>query len=123
FRIDPQGLEVETEQAEGHREEKIDLPQGWLKGLAQIQSGMTMPTGSVSLSRECVYSIVAWLKRHKARTSPRAMRFELLPGKPPVVVLEPWEIRIVSRATTYDGDPIEPIRIWGIKRLTVLARV
>src|SRR5262249_51223947 len=97
FKIDPEGFEVRTHDAAEHREEKIDLPQGWLRGLMQIQSAMTMPMGAVSLSREAVYSILAWLKRHKARTSPRAMRFELLPGQSPHVVIEPGEVGIVSR--------------------------
>src|SRR5262249_23280794 len=123
FNIDPQGLEVKTAEAAGHREEKIDLPQGWLRGLMQIQSAMTMPGFVVPVSREAAYSILAWLKRNKARTSPRAMRFELVPGQPPQIVIEPWERRIISRATIYDGPPTEPIRIWGIKRLIVLARV
>jgi hypothetical protein len=123
FSIDPEGFEVATQEAAGHREEKIDLPQGWLRGLMQIQSAMTMPMGSVSLSREAVYSIIAWLKRHKPNRSPRAMRFELLEGKPPQIVLEPWEKRIVSHATTYNGPPSEPVRVWGVRRLVMLARL
>ena len=87
------------------------------------QEAMGMPSLRVSLSREAVYSVLAFLKRHKAKTSPRAVRFELLPGKPPTIVLEPWEQRIVSHGTTYDGPPTEPIRIWGARRLLVLARV
>ena len=89
----------------------------------QIQAAMGLPMRRVSLSREAVYSILAWLKRHRARTSPRAMRFELLPDKPPALVLEPWEQRIVSHGTTYQGPPGEPIRIWGTRRLLVLARL
>jgi hypothetical protein len=84
---------------------------------------MGMPSLRVGLSREAVYSILAFLKRHKAKTSPRAVRFELLPGKPPAVVLEPWEQRIISHATSYDGPSTEPIRIWGARRLLVLARL
>ncbi|HEY7090169.1 MAG TPA: hypothetical protein VH518_18880, partial [Tepidisphaeraceae bacterium] len=123
FQIDPHGFGVTTEESDSHREEKIDLPEGWLRGLMQIQSAMTMPMGTVSLSREAVYSILAWLKRNKARTSPRAMRFELVPGESPQVVIEPWEKRIISHATKYLGGATEPIRIWGIRRLTVLARL
>jgi hypothetical protein len=47
----------------------------------------------------------------------------LLPGKPPEIVLEPWEQRIVSHGTIYDGPPTEPIRIWGARRLLVLGRL
>src|SRR5262249_7097195 len=105
------------------REEKIDLPAGWLRGLMQLQAGMTMPGGAVSLSRDAVYSIVAWLKRYKAKTSPRALRFELLPDQPPTLVLEPWGTKIVSYGTKYTGPSVEPIRIWGTRRLMMLARV
>jgi hypothetical protein len=123
FRIDPAGFEVATRDSGDYREEKIDLPTSWLRGFMQIQAAMTMPhAAEVVLSREAVYSILAWVKRHKAKTSPRAIRFELLPGGPPRLVLEPWEIAITSYATRYDGPQTEPIRVWGGRRLMTLAR-
>ncbi|MDB5346293.1 MAG: hypothetical protein JWP89_4670 [Schlesneria sp.] len=123
FLIDPTGFEVKTAEEPAYREEKIDLPDGWLRGFMTTQEAMGMPGLTVSLSREAVYSALAFLKRHKAKASPRAVRFELLPGKPPIFLLEPWEQRIVSHGTVYDGPPTEPIRIWGARRLLVLARV
>jgi hypothetical protein len=123
FLIDPAGFEVKTEQAAAYREEKIDLPEGWLRGFMTTQEAMGMPSQRVALSREAVYSVLAFLKRHKAKRSPRAVRFELLPGRAPAIVLEPWEQRIVSHGTTYDGDAIEPIRIWGARRLLALGRL
>jgi hypothetical protein len=123
FRVDPAGFEVATQDAAGYREEKIDLPNSWLRGFLQIQAAMTMPAGRVTLSRECVYSVLAWYKRHKARRSPRAIRFELVNGQPPRLVLEPWEQAITSYGTRYDGPDVEPIRVWGGRRLTVLARL
>lgn len=123
FLIDPAGFEVKTDAAPDYREEKIDLPDGWLRGFMTTQEAMGMPGLAVRLSREAVYSALAFLKRHKAKTSPRAVRFELLPGQPPTIVLEPWEQRIVSYGTTYDGPETEPIRIWGARRLLVLARL
>lgn len=123
FRVDPQGFEVATQGKADYREEKIDLPTSWLRGFLQIQAGMCLPLRTLSLSREAVYSTLAWLKRHKAKASPRAVRFELLPGKPPAIVLEPWEKRITSWGTRYDGPGGEPIRIWGRNRLLTLARL
>jgi len=123
FLIDPAGFEVKTDEAPGYREEKIDLPAGWLRGFMTTQEAMGMPGLTVTLSREAVYSALAFLKRHKAKSSPRAVRFELVPGTAPTIVLEPWEQRIVSHGTTYDGPATEPIRIWGARRLLVLARV
>jgi len=124
FAIDPLGFEVQTTaDAAGYREEKIDLPQSWLRGFATIQSAMSLPTRRVPVSREGVYAVLAFLKRHKAKTSPRAVRFELTPGQPVSIVLEPWEKRIVLHTTPYPGPKQEVIRTWGRDRLRVLGRV
>ncbi len=123
FNIDPQGFEVKTEEQDDYREEKIDLPDGWLHGFMQLQSAMGIPMRRVPLSVSAVYSLLAYLKRHKARTSPRAIRFELADGKAPRLVLEPWEQTIESPSTTYRGPVDEPIRVWGRRRLLTLARI
>jgi hypothetical protein len=123
FKVDPAGFTVATASNPDFREEKIDLPQGWLRGFMQIQSAMGMPGTSVELSRDAVYSVLAYLRRHRLEKSPRALRFELTPGQAPVLVLEPWGVRIVSHGTVYTGPPTEPIRIWGRRRLAVFARV
>ena len=84
---------------------------------------MGLPLRRVELAREAVYSLLAFLKRHKARKSPRAIRFALLDGRAPRLVLEPWEQPIESRGTLYRGPGGEPVRIWGRQRLLVLARL
>jgi len=122
FEIDPAGFEVQVDADPTYREEKIDLPPGWLRGFMTTQEAMGMPAHVVQLPRETVYSILAFLKRHKAKSSPRTIRFELVAGQPPVVVLEPWEERIVAHAGKYEGPQTPPIRIWGARRLIVLAR-
>jgi hypothetical protein len=133
FKIDPEGFTAAirpaggagggAEDASEYREEKIDLPEGWLRGFMQLQACMALPMTKVTLSREAVYSVLAYLKRHRREASPRALRFELVPGKAPELVLEPWGVRIVSHGTTYSGPSTEPIRIWGRRRLLMLARV
>jgi hypothetical protein len=122
FKVDPAGFTVATEGNADYREEKIDLPDGWLRGFMQTQAAMTLPARRVTLTREAVYSLLAFLKRHKARKSPRALRFEMVAGKPPSLVLEPWEQRV-----PVFGEPLrtggESIRIWGRQRLLALARL
>lgn len=124
FRLDPAGFDVATEGRADYREEKIDLPQGWLRGFMQLQAAMSLPMRRVTLPREAVYSVLAWLKRHKARTSPRALRFEKGPDRQLSLVLEPWGQRIPVYGPDVDADlwP-EPIRIWGRQRLLALARL
>ena len=124
FAIDPTGFEVRTEGTSEYREEKIDLPANWLRSFMQLQSAMSLPMRRVPLNREAVYNILSHLKRHKARRTPRAVRFELRPGRPAEVVLEPFEKRIVAHgAAPYAGQKEEVIRVWGRDRLQVLARL
>lgn len=123
FAIDPAGFEVETEGAGDVFEEKIDLPPSWLRGFMQLQSAMSLPMRRVEVGREGLYNILSHLKRHKARTSPRALRFELKPGRVPAVVIEPFEKRVELHPFTYEGSKDEVIRTWGRDRLQALARL
>jgi hypothetical protein len=123
FTVDPSGFEVQTAGQPSYHEEKIDLPSSWLRGFMQIQSAMSLPMRRVPVSREGLYSLLAWLKRHRAAKSPRAVRFELKPGKCPVLVLEPWEKAIELHGVKYDGPGAETIRTWGRDRLRLLARL
>jgi hypothetical protein len=122
FAVDPAGFEVTTEGGD-YREEKIDLPPSWLRGFMQLQAAMSLPLKRVPVSREGLYAVLAHLKRRRARTSPRAVRFELAPSRPVQIVLEPWEARVTLHDTPYPGPKAETIRTWGRDRLLTLARL
>lgn len=121
--IDPAGFEVQTQGRADYREEKIDLPASWLRGFGQISAAMALPARVVELPVESVYAILAHLERHREKTGPRSLRFVLAPGKPPVVVLEPWGIAVESRGAVWRGDRAEEVKVWGRRRLRSLARV
>jgi hypothetical protein len=123
FQIDPDGFNVATTGVADYREDKIDLPAGWLRGFMQVQAAMTLPLRKVTLTREAVYSLLAYLKRNKARTSPRALRFNLVHGQPISLTLEPWAQEIPVHGAAFEGKTQEPIRIWGRQRLLALARL
>lgn len=123
FQIDPDAFSVTTSgDGSDHTEEKIELPDGWLRAFVQMQSAMAIPAKRVSLSIGSMYSLLAFLRRNKAKTSPRAIRFELADGQHPKMVLEPWEQTIESHGTRFEG-PTSQIRVWGRRRLLSLARV
>jgi hypothetical protein len=112
---------------------------------------MALPSRKVELPVEAVYAILAHLKRHREKTGPRSLRFQLAPGKDPVLVLEPWGIAIpchgkrveddAPRAMSAAGGPYrapprldalptipvidgpQEIKVWGRRRLFALARV
>lgn len=147
--VDPTGFEVAVEGRADYREEKIDLPPSWLRGFGQLQAAMCLPCRRVEVPVEVVYSILAYLGRHRERTGPRSLRFQLTPGKPPVIVLDPWGVAIPCRGVTYDEgaagaaqgrgagglgpyragpgarppEVTEEIKVWGRRRLFALARL
>jgi hypothetical protein len=121
--VDPSGFEVATRGASGVREEKIDLPPSWLRGFGQLQAAMALPSTRVELSVDVVYSLLAWLKRHREKTGPRSLRLRLSPGAAPVVVIDPWGVELRSRAALYDGAVTGEIKLWGRRRLMSLARL
>lgn len=123
FCINPEGFSVQTSDRADYHEEKIELPDGWLRGFMQLQAAMSLPMKKVTLGVDAVYSLLAWLKRHREKHGPRAIRFELQVGKSPQMVLEPWNVAIESPGTVYKGAATEPIRIWGRRRLMNLARL
>jgi hypothetical protein len=151
--VDPSGFEVKVEGLEDYREEKIDLPPTWLRGFAQLQAAMTLPSRRVELPVETVYAILAHLKRHREKTGPRSIRFQIAPGKAPTIVLDPWGIVIPVNGPRVEDDapsvaalpgnggagpyrsaPViarpatptgapEEIKVWGRRRLFALSRV
>ncbi|MBI5549733.1 MAG: SWIM zinc finger family protein [Deltaproteobacteria bacterium] len=124
LQVDPRGFEVKVEGDPDLREEKIDLPASWLRGFGQLQAAMALPSRRVSVPVEAVYSVLAFLRRHRERTGPRSLRFQLVPGRVPVLVLDPWGVSIVCHgAPAWDGDKPEEIKVWGRRRLFALARL
>jgi hypothetical protein len=64
------------------------------------------------------------LVARKAKASPRALRWERVPGKPVKIVIEPWEtVHVCSPATKFEGDVAMTVRTWGRERLRTLARL
>ncbi|NMO13794.1 SWIM zinc finger family protein [Pyxidicoccus fallax] len=123
LQVDPTGFEVKVQGHASYREEKIDLPPTWLRGFGQLQAAMGLPARRVELSVDAVYSLLTYLKRHREKTGPRSLRFQLRPGAPASVVLEPWGVTVQSRGKAYDGPAQEDIKVWGRRRLMVLARL
>jgi hypothetical protein len=122
--LDPGGFTVATEGDAAHREKKIDLPDSWVKGFLQVHATMTLGLTRFRMEAVDLFNLCRFLRRHKARVSPRAMRFELVPGRRVKVVMEPWEHVIELSATAvYEGPKALSIRTWGRDRLLTLARL
>jgi hypothetical protein len=124
FVIDPSGFTVHTDGSAAHKEKKIDLPESWVKGFLQVHATMSMGLTHVRMEPVDLFNLCRFLRRHRAKVSPRAMRFELTPGAPVRVVMEPWNHPIeLSTTTVYEGPKPMVLRTWGRDRLRTLARL
>jgi hypothetical protein len=122
--IAPGGFEVKVGSLAAHKEKKIDLPESWVQGFLQVQSTMAMGLTKLRIATIDMFNIIRFLRLHKAKRSPRALRYELVPGKRVKVVFEPWEHELeLSRTAVYDGPRAQSIRTWGRDRLKVLSRL
>ena len=121
-------------------EKKIDLPESWVMGFLQVHSTMTLGLRRFHMAPIDLYNICRHLRRHKARKSPRSLRYELVPGEPIKAILEPWNHEIeltalcpmdggkpltmdMTPGALYAGDKAVSIRTWGRDRLQTVARL
>jgi hypothetical protein len=124
FDIDPSGFTVSSSSGAIVKEKKIDLPDSWVKGFLQVHAAMSMALTHFTMAPVDLFNICRFLRRHKTKKSPRALRYELVPGKKPQAVLEPWNHVIeITGAAVYQGDKPLSIRTWGRDRLQTLARL
>ena len=123
FDIDPGGFTMTTGSTV-QKEKKIALPDSWVSGFHQVHSTMTLALTRFSMAPVDLYNVCRYLRRRKARSSPRALRYELTPGKRVRVVFEPWEHAIeLTETAVFDGPKALTVRTWGRDRLRVLARL
>lgn len=120
LRVGHEGFEVRTTGAGGRFEQKVDVPDAWVRGFLQLQAGMAMPGTHLSVRPVDLLAAVRFLRYTKAKVSPRALRYELPPGEDARLVLEPWEQVIALRGTAHGGLEPRGIRTWGRRRLRLL---
>ena len=126
FTVDPGGFGVQTDDDPAFHEEKIDLPDSWVRGFLQVSSAMTLPATVVDLHPMDLHNLCALLRQRKERVGPRSLRFDLQPGQPATLVLEPWNTVLPARRSSLHGTPLEApcsVRIWGRRRLLTLERL
>jgi hypothetical protein len=123
FKIDPTGFEVKTTHEDSYIEEKIDVPDSWVRGFLQVSSAMTLPMVSFELHPMDIHNFIFVLRRQKERVGPRSLTFRLIPGKPVQAVFEPWNHTIHCHRSIFNGPEEREIRVWGRRRLLVLERL
>ncbi|CAG0967915.1 hypothetical protein ARNL5_01424 [Anaerolineae bacterium] len=125
FAVSAGGFEVATQvgaNERGHFEQKVDLPDSWVKGFLQVSSALTMKPFTFTVRSVDLLNIINYFLENRLRKPPTALRYEFREGQPITAVLEPWEQRFILAGTEYNGyDRV--IRVWGRKRLEYLRAV
>ena len=102
------------------REEKIDLPDSWMRGFLEVQAALRLPAQTLSLAPIDLGNVLAYLKGRKEKESPRGLVFEL--GPSPQVTVQPWDKTFPLRKSRYEG-PAATVKVWGRRRLLLLDKV
>jgi hypothetical protein len=120
LRIGAQGFEVKTKGAGGRFEQKVDLPDNWVRGFLQVSSAMAMPGTRLTVKPADLLAAIRFLRYTKAKVSPRALRYEFTPGEEARIVLEPWEQVFRLRGAEHHYTEQRTIRTWGRRRLSLI---
>jgi hypothetical protein len=118
--IGPAGFQVETEGGSSRLEKKVDVPDAWVRGFLQLQAAMALPGTRVTARPVDVLAAIRFLRTNKAKTSPRALRYEFEPGREVRMVLEPWQHEIPLQDSEHSYTQPRSVRTWGRRRLRLL---
>ena len=120
LRVGAEGFEVKTKGAGGRFEQKVDLPDNWVRGFLRVSAGMAMPGTRLTVKPADLLAAIRFLRYTKAKLSPRALRYEFNPGEDAQLVLEPWEQVIRLRGAEHNYTEPRTIRTWGRRRLSLI---
>jgi len=114
---------IDLRSSEGGDERAVQVPYRWIRAFSQVQAASTLPAHSFELSPVDLYNVLLTLRMRRAKKPPRALRYELVPGEVPRLVLEPWDRVLEGTGGAFQGSVPQVVRTWGRQRLTVLARL
>lgn len=120
FRVEAGGVEVKTEAAGGRFEQKVELPESWVRGFLDISTAMAFPGTRVVAKPVDLLAAIRFLEQNKAKISPRALRYEMLPDRDAELVAEPFEKRFPLEGATHGYTEPRIIRTWGRRRLRMI---
>lgn len=105
-------------------EKRIQVPTSWVRSLLQVQSATQLSHDSFELDPVALYNLLFEMRMNAdIKGKKRGLVIELVPQKPPVLTLEPFNIVVESQAKVYQGQSAKLLRLWGRRRLALLKKV
>jgi hypothetical protein len=122
LKVGLKSVEFKTAAAEVD-EEKIPLPESWVRGLVEVQSVLSLAPTIFEMSADALAEIIARLQSEKEKTGPRSLKFILKPGEKIRVEIEPWNEFFIDDWFDYKESTSTTVRVWGRRRLSVLQEI
>ncbi len=101
-------------------EQRVDLPRDWVRGLLEMQAAMAQPGTRLRLRPVDLQTALHVLALNPARVSPQALRYDLRPGEPATLVIEPFEHRLPLPGAAHDAAAVRSVRTWGRRKLGLI---
>lgn len=101
-------------------EKKIDLPESWVRGLVEVQAALALAPITIDINASVLADVLARLDAQREKHGPRALVFDLEPGRPVRITVEPWGETFTSHQDIYSGEVPRQIKVWGRRRLRIL---
>lgn len=120
--VSTDGFSVDSNVMPTYLEKKIDLPETWIQGFNQVSCASFLDGLEIELSNVDIYDLCSFLKKNKAKKSPRYMKWILEPQKHIRILLEPFGKELVLK-TKYNGKKKREEKIWGRRRWLVLDKL
>lgn len=120
--VNPEGFTIDSAVMPKHIEKKIELPETWIKGFTQVSSAACLEGVSFDITPTDFYDICCYLRRHKAKKSPRYMKWILEPEQPIRIWFEPFQEELVLHAM-YKGKNRREEKVFGRRRWLVAEKL
>lgn len=102
-------------------EGKVDPPESWMRSFAEVQAVFGLAPHTLEVSPGFLADVIAAIRARRTQGGPRALVFHLAPQQPIQAELQPWGITITDRRFIWEGQEARTIKVWGRRRLTLLA--
>jgi hypothetical protein len=125
FTVGAGGFNVQTKVgavSAAHTENKVDLPESWLKGFLQVQGALAMKAFTFDVRPADLLTVIAYFLEHRETGISNGLRYDFKEGEEIGMLIDPHDTRFVLRGTHYKGYP-RTVRVWGRRRLELLQYV
>jgi len=117
FRVDSAGQDLA---AANLLEQKLALPGAWVRSVLEMQAAMARPGMRLRLRPVDLLAALHFLALNPARVSPQALRYEMRPGEPATLVIEPFEHRILLQGAAHGATEPHSVRTWSRRKLSLI---